>query len=256
MKKRNLQIMSIIALLFFVAVIGVLPATAADVSVIRGLPDEPVYPEDEISVTLTQSGFFMNVGTTSELLPEGFTYRGLASESGGALRDYDEATNTLTIDFDGVATVTYLLSAGTAEQIESATFSGTWKTTDATLHKLSGDIEGDTSLTLGVGPKPTPTPTPTPTPAPGNGGGGNGGGTTPTSTPTVTPTPTPATSPGETPTASPGATAIPSGTPTASPTTTTPLPTTTPTSKPFIPGFEAVFALAGLLAVAYVLIRR
>lgn len=33
-------------------------------------------------------------------------------------------------------------------------------------------------------------------------------------------------------------------------------PTPTPTPKPWIPGFEAVFAIAGLLAVAYLVVRR
>jgi PGF-CTERM protein len=33
-------------------------------------------------------------------------------------------------------------------------------------------------------------------------------------------------------------------------------PVETPTKKPGVPGFEAVFAIAGLLAVAYVLMRR
>ncbi|MEM2271722.1 MAG: PGF-pre-PGF domain-containing protein, partial [Archaeoglobaceae archaeon] len=40
----------------------------------------------------------------------------------------------------------------------------------------------------------------------------------------------------------------------ATPETTQPI-ATTPAEKPFIPGFEAIFAIAGLLAVSY-LIRR
>jgi len=65
-------------------------------------------------------------------------------------------------------------------------------------------------------PEVTPTPTPTPTPAV-----------------TITPTPTPPPTP------------IPIVTP-------TPIPSPTPTP----PGFKAVFAIAGLLAVAYLLIRK
>ncbi|MCW3133689.1 MAG: PGF-CTERM sorting domain-containing protein [Methanophagales archaeon] len=61
----------------------------------------------------------------------------------------------------------------------------------------------------------------------------------PTPTPVVSPTPTPVVSP--TP---------PPVTPTPSP---TPTPAT-PTPKP--PGFEAVFAIAGLLAIAYLVLRR
>ncbi len=62
----------------------------------------------------------------------------------------------------------------------------------------------------------------------------------PTPTPTPSPTPTPPT---------------PTVTPTSSPTPTlTPAPSPTPTPTP--PGFEAGFAIAGLLAVAYLVLRR
>ena len=68
----------------------------------------------------------------------------------------------------------------------------------------------------------------------------------PTPTPTeVTPTPTA--------TATPTATIPPTTTPTATPTATaTPAPTPTPPA----PGFEAVFAIAGLLTIAYLVLRR
>jgi len=59
-----------------------------------------------------------------------------------------------------------------------------------------------------------------------------------TPTPTIAPTPTP------TPT-------LPTPMPTPTPT-----PTITPTPTPKEPGFEAVFAIAGLLAVAYLVLRR
>jgi len=50
-------------------------------------------------------------------------------------------------------------------------------------------------------------------------------------------------------------------TPTPTPTPTTPKPEVTPTTpkpeeKPFIPGFEAIFAIAGMLAIAYLLRRK
>jgi len=96
----------------------------------------------------------------------------------------------------------------------------------------------------------------------GNGGSGNGGTTpTPTPTPTASPTVTPGANvtPTESPTASPLWT--PTFTPLVSPTetpltTATPTPTPSPTSKPLLPGFEAVFAISGLLAVAYQVLRR
>jgi len=256
MKKSNSHIANTIAiaLVLSTVIMAVMPVTAAaDVSVIRDLPDDPVYPEDEISVSLNQSGFFMDIGTVTETLPEGFTYQGLVN--GGKLYEYNRTTNNLTIDFESETTITYRVKAGTAEQIETAVFSGTWKTLDANYEKVSGDIEGDDRLTLGVGPKPTPTPTPTP----GNGNGGNGGngGGTPTPTPTATATVTPGETPSPSPTA--GATATPTWSPTASPgttpTSTTPTATPSTTKEPLIPGFEAVFAIAGLLAVAYIVLR-
>ena len=102
------------------------------------------------------------------------------------------------------------------------------------------------------GPTPTPSPTlmpetnvtetpsPSPTLAPGV-----------TQTPTPTPTPTP--SPGETP----KPTATPAIKPTSKPTPTpTPAATLKPTPKPAVPGFEAVLAIAVMLAIAYILLRR
>ena len=88
------------------------------------------------------------------------------------------------------------------------------------------------------GPQPTPTSTPSPTPSP-------------TLTPEVTPTLTPSET--ETPSPSLSPTSMPAVTPTATP-TVTPAPSPTPTPTP--PGFEAVFAIAGLLAVAYLVLRR
>ena len=51
-------------------------------------------------------------------------------------------------------------------------------------------------------------------------------------------------------------TPTPTATLTMPPVSPTPSPTPTPTPKPGIPGYEAVFAIAGLLAVAYLVLRR
>lgn len=105
----------------------------------------------------------------------------------------------------------------------------------------------------------TTTPSsPTPT---ASGASGGGGVTTPTPTATATVTPE------ETPTPSPEVTATPSATPALTPTpspslagtptsTATASPVLSPTSEPLIPGFEGIFAIAGLLAVAYLVLRR
>jgi len=125
---------------------------------------------------LTQSGFFLNTGFVTETLPEGFKYV-WGSLSGGKLQEYNETTNNLMINFKGQTTITYVVKAGTAEQIENAVFSGTWRTVDSQMNLIDGTVEGDTTLTLS---EPTPTPTPTPTEAPpSNGGGGGGGGIPP-----------------------------------------------------------------------------
>ncbi|MBN1455775.1 MAG: hypothetical protein JW945_05965 [Methanomicrobia archaeon] len=99
----------------------------------------------------------------------------------------------------------------------------------------------------------------------GNGGGGGGGGGTTTPTPTASPITSPGVSPA--PTATPTGTATPSaapsgtpgstGTPTPAPTASA-TPTTAPTAEPTPkePGFEALFAITGFLAVAYLLIGR
>ena len=176
MKMSNLQMLGIIAL-FLSAVIVVMPATAAgEVSVIRDLPDA-VSPGEEFEVSLTQSGFRITGGVT-ETLPEGFTYSGLSPSSGGEYEDYDETTNNLTIGFESETTITYVVKAGTEEQISAAEFSGTWRTIDSELNKIDGDIGGDTTLTLAV-----PTPTPTEAPPSGAGAGGGGGGGPPPSHP-------------------------------------------------------------------------
>ena len=65
----------------------------------------------------------------------------------------------------------------------------------------------------------------------------------PVAEPTVEPTVEPTAVPTKVPTAEPTATATPTATP-------TPTPTPTP------PGFEAVFAIAGLLAIAYLVLRK
>jgi PGF-CTERM protein len=239
-----------IALVLSAVIIAVTPVSAAAVSVTRDLPDA-VYQGEEFNASLTQSGFLLGAGKVTETLPEGFEY--VLGSLPSAKSEYDRETNNLTIDFEGETIITYVVKAGTAEQIGTAVFSGTWRTVDSQLNKIDGDVTGDTTLTLGSEP--------TPTPGNGNGGtGGNGGGTT-TPTPTPTPTATATVTPGGTPT--PGPTATPSGIPTTSPgETPTSTPSVTgspaPTSSPEagIPGFEVGFAIAGLLTVAYLVLRR
>jgi hypothetical protein len=247
-------ICTIAALGMLVALVGtaLVPALAAVVSVSRDLPGQPVAPGEEFLITLNQSGFLFGAGIVIEELPEGFEY--LSGTSSGSKRPtYNRTTNELTIPFAGEPSISYLVEAGTAEEIEAASFSGTWMTLSSTGEEdLSGGVSGDTTLTAAE---------PTPTPGSGNGGGSNGGGGgggTYTPTPTGAPTPTGTISPGPTPSESPEPEPIPGATetPGVSPATPPPSAISSPTTRPLIPGFEALFAIGGLLAVSYVLRRR
>ncbi len=109
---------------------------------------------------------------------------------------------------------------------DEGVFNATIDTSDAvpgtyTLEADDGDGNTDTVTVEIVEAAPTPTPTPTPEATP---------------TPEMTPTPTPPEV----------------ATPTPTPAVATPEATPTPPA----PGFEALFAIAGLLAVAYLILRR
>jgi len=166
--------------------------------------------------------------------------------------DLGEITASAPIE-NGTATATF--TAGTTEGVATIR-------AEVNLGEDIGILHNTTTVNLTA-------PGATPTASPGNGGGtgdggdggngGDGGTTTPTPTPTLTPTPTGTASPAPTvtatvtptPRASPGETETPTAT--ESP---TPSPSPGPTKKPLIPGFEALFAIASLLAVAYLVLRK
>jgi hypothetical protein len=271
-RSRRWFVMIAVLLTTACAVLSVSSITAAEVTVTRDLPDGPVYPGDDVEVSLTQIGFWSDVGEVIEFLPDGFSYvEGSAKDNNGdqVLLQYNEATNELTVQFSNVSTISYILEAGTTEQINAAIFSGNWTTLKGLdLGELSGTVTGDANLTAAEGTTPPPTLPPTVTPsnggANGGGNGGGGGGTTPTPTTSSTPTTSPSGSPGvsPTPTSSPSASpsVTPTGTPTATPTgtptgTATPSPAPTASPQPGIPGFAAGCAISGLLVVASVLLR-
>lgn len=154
MKKNKKLLSAVLTVIIVLSVCAVISATAAAVSVTRDLPDTPVSPEEEITVSLTQSGFLLNIGIVNETLPEGFTYVP-DSLTGNANATFDATTNNLTINFESETMVTYIIESGMAEQIENAVFSGTYKTFDGGLNPITGGVEGDTTLTLA-----TPTPMP------------------------------------------------------------------------------------------------
>lgn len=110
-------------------------------------------------------------------------------------------------------------------------------------------------------PTPTPTPTPTATPTSGDEDDGNGGAsTTPmlTQTPTPIPAQTPGLTPIQTPTINPVLSpSLPlSPTITRSPTPTASMPQPISEKNNRLPGFEAAFAVMGLLAISYLILKR
>lgn len=132
----------------------------------------------------------------------------------------------------------------------------------ATVCAYCDDIKSqDISLVFSALPTPTPSPTPTSNPSSngGNGGDGSDGSSTSDSTPSPSPSPSASPSPSPTSTATPATTAAPAPvTPTAT-ATSIPSPTPSPSpssSKRWIPGFDAVFTITGLLAVAYLVLRK
>jgi len=170
--------------------------------------------------------------------------------------DMGEITASAPIE-NGTATARF--TAGTTEGVATIT-------AEVNLSEDIGILHNTTTVNLTA-------PGATPAASPGNGGGtgdgggdgggdgnGGGGGTT-TPTPTLTPTPTGTASPAPTVTATVTPTPTPRASPgeTETPTATespTPSPSPGPTKKPLIPGFEALFAIASLLAVAYLVLRK
>ena len=130
---------------------------------------------------------------------------------------------------------------------------------DSTVFEISAEVVNGTVTIMG-GATPAPTPSPSPT-EPSSGDGAGGRRTTPTPTTTFTP------SPEVTVTPTPTATQVPPVTPevsrpeTSAPTSTLPLTpapgqSLSPTAAPGIPGFGFALALAGLVAIAYLLQSR
>jgi PGF-CTERM protein len=182
-----------------------------------------MYNASALTATTVTEGNLLGSQTLTEpgsgIKQPGWIHYGIARVSGNTA--VPSAGTFITVEFTVNSTAsngTYLLD------LSNVTFK------DENNAEIPGVEVTDGNAIVGVALAPTTTPTPTPTPSP-------------TLTPEVTPTPT--SSETETPSPSLSPTSMPAVTPTASPT-----PTPTP------PGFEAVFAIAGLLAVAYLVLRR
>jgi PGF-CTERM protein len=186
--------------------------------------------------------------------PNGTEYAGEPLEKGsvivhttlGWLTEAGNASNTgttinLTTDENGTATAllagnkTVLAGNKTADAVINVRYNEEgWNYTEVTFQEPGG-AEATTTASPAVNETPTATSSPMGT------------------TPAINETPTATSSPmGVTPAVNETPTAATPGRPTEA-TPTTPGPT--PTAKPSVPGFGVFFAIAGLLAVAY-LVRR
>ena len=246
--KNTGTIWILILLSIFLTLSGMVATVSADgtgappVTVTRSLPDGLVDAGAEFEVSISQTGFFV-VGTVTEVLPAGYVYVG---ESAAGVDDavYTPSTRTLVLTIDsGVSTVTYDVTADTAD----GTFTGTYRTVDGSADPVLGDVDGQNTVTIEGAPAIDTQDTPR------NGAAGGGEIPRPELLLTATPDGT-VLAPKENVTpASPEPTI-----------TTTAAPTTTPAKEQLgaepengiIPGFEAMFAITGLLAVAYLVRRR
>ena len=221
MEKKTFTIGIVVLALVTAIVIGGMSSSvmAQTPGVIRVLPSDTQTAGSLIMVSLdvvVDSGTYYVI---DEEVPAGWTVTN-ASEEG----DYTTTPGHIfwtKLSSATDTTLTYTVTIPGAA-VGDYTFAGTYMMEGMTAETTIG---GDIIITAGSEPVLTPTPRATPSPTP-----------KPTLTPTIPPPVT------TTPTLSPS--------PSPTPTTPTPLPSPTP------PGFEAVFAVAGLLAVAYLVLRR
>jgi hypothetical protein len=119
-----------------------LSATAQQISVTRDLPDLAL-PNEILTVTLTQSGFFSigtgGIGIVWETLPGGFTYIP-GSYTGGGAATWNPGNRTLEVEFKEDISVSYQAQASSYDQ--AAAFSGIWRTANAQLNRTEGTVGG------------------------------------------------------------------------------------------------------------------
>jgi len=222
-----------VSLLLIVAVATMMSGLVTAQSATRTLPEEAVSSGEDFEVGIEASDYdpFCQI---VETLPEGFAYVSSTLEPGSV----EIEDNIVKFILFGETSFTYTVTASSTEG--TYTFSGLLKDD----YKNEYPIDGDSEVIVGAaGAALTPTPSSQRERkdhviSPGRPA------LTPTSTPSPTlPTITSPTSPTVAPTTAPPTVAPPTATPTATPT-------------PEEPGFEAVFAIVGLLAVTYLVLRR
>jgi hypothetical protein len=119
-RKRLLCTTFAVILVLSAFVAGIMPVSAQGASVTRELPDI-VKTNEEFAVTLKNQSGFSLVGVVNETLPVGFAY--VIGSNPNAT--YDPSTRKLTLDFLGVSSVRYNVTASSYDQIvPPAVFSG------------------------------------------------------------------------------------------------------------------------------------
>jgi hypothetical protein len=257
MKRGFIMVISFIAIL---AVMAAMPATAAT-SATRALPDEPIAPGEEFTVTITARDYG-SFGLIIEEVCSGWIYK---SSSLNATRVVISGNN-LTFVLIGESAFEYTLQASSTPGA-CCVINGSLWTANKTIHAIGGDS------VVCVAESETPTPTPT---VRGGGGGGSGGpadgdgdgisdrqeqleGTDPNRSDTdgdglndsEDPYPLDPENSGLVSVLTTATAGESSGD-----TTTTSTTTVTPYPMEKAPGFEWIFALLALLAVGFVVIRR
>ncbi|HDS44659.1 MAG TPA: hypothetical protein ENN68_00925, partial [Methanomicrobia archaeon] len=145
--KKTVGVISILIVLLSIltTLIGMTPVGAAQqATVTRTLPSS-VAPNGQFTVTLTQTGFLLDIGLVSEVLPPGFDYV-TGSYTGNASDHvtYNPATRVLEVGFGFEKTISYKARAGS--RTETAVFSGTYNalvSANNTWLKEEGYVTGD-----------------------------------------------------------------------------------------------------------------
>jgi len=223
----------------------VIVSLVASISVISLAQQAPPLPPPSIRINLTADTYIIHISDVTVI-------RAIVTDLSGNPKPNETVNFTTTL-----GKITPVSNKTDTNGVAVAHFQGTSEGV-ANITAVIGNIQSNI-IKIKIMRDSTTTPSsPTPT---ASGASGGGGVITPTPTATATVTPE------ETPTPSPEVTATPSATPALTPTPSpslagTPTPTATaspvlsPTSEPLIPGFEGIFAIAGLLAVAYLVLRR
>jgi len=236
MIKRIISVSVVMVVLCLVFAL-IAPTAAQDtIAGSRTISDTTVAPGDTFTVTVEVDITGMVYGPVlDEDVPEGWTVTVVNNDGGTPglgtswLWGGEQATDK---------TVVYEVT------VPSDVAEGDYPVTGTVLATAAGEtigpftITGDNSVTVSVDHTQTPSPTLISEVIP-----------TPSLTPVITPTPTPSPSPSPSPGPSPAVTPFPSPSPSS-------ISTPTLTSPPTELGFEAILAIAGLLAVAYIALRR